>query len=153
MRCALTAGRRLICGAVLAGMLASVPARAADDLLDPEQAFRLSAKMVSPELIEVRYRIAEGYYLYKSKFRFSAEPSARMGVPKYPAAQWNDDDFFGRSEVYRDEVIIFLPIMMTTGPINLVAVSQGCADVGVCYLPQQQTVRLAPLSEGAASPR
>ncbi|HZP92378.1 MAG TPA: protein-disulfide reductase DsbD N-terminal domain-containing protein [Burkholderiales bacterium] len=145
--------RRLVQSAVLAGMLASLPARAADDLLDPEQAFRLSAKVVSPGLIEVRYQIAEGYYLYKSKFRFSAEPTARTGEPTYPAAQWHEDDFFGRSEIYRNEVVISLPLVMTTGAINLVAVSQGCADIGVCFLPQKQTVRLAPMSDGSAQPK
>ena len=37
------------------------------DLLPAEQAFVLSAKAISPDLIEVSWDIAEGYYLYRNK--------------------------------------------------------------------------------------
>ena len=33
---------------------------AADDLLAPEQAFRFSARLIEPGLVELRYRIADG---------------------------------------------------------------------------------------------
>ena len=49
------------------------PGRAADpELLEPDKAFRFSASAIAPDLIEVRYRIAPGYYLYRDKFQFSA---------------------------------------------------------------------------------
>jgi len=61
----------------------ALSAAAADDLLAPEQAFRFSARLVEPGLVEVRYRIAEGYYMYRDKFRFTAIPhrpdSAKRG--------------------------------------------------------------------------
>ena len=42
------------------------------DLLEPEQAFKFSARAVDGQTLEVRYKIAEGYYLYKDKFKFQA---------------------------------------------------------------------------------
>ena len=44
------------------------------DLLRPEDAFRPSVRALDGRTLEVRYEIADGYYLYRDKFRFSAEP-------------------------------------------------------------------------------
>jgi thioredoxin:protein disulfide reductase len=45
--------------------LAALPARAASpgDLLEPEQAFRFSARALASDAIKVRFDIADGYYL------------------------------------------------------------------------------------------
>jgi thiol:disulfide interchange protein DsbD len=132
---------------------------AADDLLAPEQAFRFSARLIEPGLVEVRYRIADGYYMYRDKFRFTAIPqSAGLREARFPPGKIKDDEFFGRVETYRDELIIRLPVK-SAGGFTLKAVSQGCADAGVCYIPLTQTARLVPArwsgeavrSEGNAS--
>ena len=46
---------------------------AEQDYLQPEAAFRFSARMSDPTTIEVRYQIAEGYYLYRERLSFSSE--------------------------------------------------------------------------------
>ena len=117
---------------------------AEDDLLAPEQAFQFSARLIEPGLVEVRYRIAEGYYLYRDKFRFSAIPrSAGLGEARFPRGKIKDDEFFGRVETYRGEMVITLPVK-STRVFTLKSVSQGCADAGVCYVPLTQTARLVP---------
>lgn len=120
-----------------------VPAWADDEFLDPEDAFRFSARLVSPDMFEVRYVIADGYYLYLERFRFDAEPGEIvLGIPQFPAGQWHEDEFFGRSQIFRGEVTIAIPIVSNPhagGTIRLNAVSQGCADAGICYLPTQQS--------------
>lgn len=122
----------------------ALSAAAADDLLAPEQAFRFSARLVEPGLVEVRYRIANGYYMYRDKFRFTAIPqSAGLGEARFPPGKVKEDEFFGRVETYRGELVIRLPVK-SGGGFTLKAVSQGCADVGVCYIPVTQTARLAP---------
>ena len=142
-----------------AGAVWVLSSPAAEDLLAPEQAFRFSAKLIEPGLVEVRYRIADGYYMYRDKFRFTAIPrSAGLGEARFPPGKITDDEFFGRVETYRGELVIRLPVK-SAGSITLKAVSQGCADVGVCYIPVTQTARLAPAlwpgeagsSEGNAS--
>jgi thiol:disulfide interchange protein DsbD len=116
----------------------------ADELLAPEQAFRFSTRLVEPGLVEVRYRIAAGYYLYRDKFRFTAIPrSAGLGEARFPPGEIKDDEFFGRVETYLGELVIRLPVKSARG-FTLKAVSQGCADVGVCYVPLTQTARLVP---------
>lgn len=121
-----------------------VPSWADDEFLDPEDAFRFSARLVSPDMFEVRYVIADGYYMYLDRFRFDAEPGEIvLGTPQFPAGQWHEDEFFGRSQIFRGEVTIAIPIVSNVhggGTIRLNAVSQGCADAGICYLPTQQSM-------------
>jgi len=128
--------------ALLAFLLAT-SAWADEEFLDPAEAFRFSARLVSAEQMEVQYLIAEGYYMYRGRYRFDVEPdSIVLGTPQFPPGQWHEDEFFGTSEIYRGEVTIRIPILSGTGnsqTIRIVAVSQGCADAGICYIPTRQT--------------
>lgn len=121
-------------------------AHAADpELLDPEKAFVFSARVAGPDAVEVRYVIAKGYYLYRDKLRFTLEPATLgNGNAQLPQGQVHKDEFFGETRVYRDEVRITLPVRGDARPARavLTAVSQGCADVGVCYVPIEQKAEL-----------
>lgn len=114
------------------------------DLLEPEQAFKISARAVDGQTLEVRYQIADGYYLYKEKLKFQAEPSdVALGTPQLPAGKIKQDEYFGKVETYRHDLVIRLPYTRgSASRITLKAVSQGCADVGVCYPPQTQVVKV-----------
>ena len=131
---------------VLAFSFVAGHAFAAEDLLDPRVAFQPTARALDGQTIEVRYEIAEGYYLYRSNFRFAAEPaSVQLGQPTLPKGKEKNDETFGRVEVYYDEVLIRLPVERnSSGPLalTLTLTSQGCADVGVCYPPQKQKLSL-----------
>jgi thiol:disulfide interchange protein DsbD len=135
-------------------LLLALPAMAAEpDLLEPDKAFRFSARVLGPDAIEARYQIAPGYYLYRDKFRFSLQPATvDLGAPELPPGEVKKDEFFGEVETYRGEVRIRLPLAKAdaTGPVTLVATSQGCADVGVCYVPHEQTARLTLAAAGSS---
>ncbi len=141
--------------ALFAVLALTVNATAADrDLLSPEKAFRLSAQLTKTNEIVVRYDVAPGYYLYRDKLKFSVEPaSVALGSVKLPPGRIKEDEFFGRVETYRDEVLIRIPVKVPAGAerFTLIARSQGCADAGICYTPQQQQVLLGSgLGERAA---
>ncbi|MBA2351431.1 MAG: protein-disulfide reductase DsbD [Burkholderiales bacterium] len=133
------------------------PHAAEPDLLEPDRAFRFSARIVDPGAIELNYRIAPGYYLYRDKFRFSAEPAVALGKAQFPAGEIKDDEFFGRVETFRDELKIRLPFDAASAPpqFTLKSFSQGCADVGVCYIPHEQKaeLKLAAASTSASDAR
>lgn len=125
--------------------VSSVPPALAQDLLEPEQAFGFSARAVEGGALEVRFAIADGYYMYRERFQFAAE-NARLGKPEFPAGERKKDQFFGETETYRKEVRIRMPVEAGAGdPLRLRVTSQGCADIGVCYVPMESTasVRLA----------
>ncbi len=141
---------------LLALLVAPVWAAGADDLLEPEKAFRLSARALDPTAIEVRFEIAGGYYMYRDKFAFAlvGGGDAKLGEAQFPAGQRKKDEFFGEVETYRKQVAIRLPVAGNAERLRLEVTSQGCADVGVCYPPQVQKVdvRLASFSPGGSGP-
>lgn len=112
--------------------------------MEPEQAFKFSARIADDKTIEVRYLIANGYYMYRDKFKFSASPEVTLGTPQLPPGKIKQDEFFGKVETYRQAVAIRIPYTLKTpaSRFTLTAVSQGCADVGVCYTPQEQKAEL-----------
>ena len=146
---------RLLISALL--MLHALLAHAGtEDLLEPEQAFKLSARALDAGTIEVRYQIADGYYLYREKFKFSAEPAGvTLGKPQFPAGKIKQDEYFGKVETYRQSFAIKLPVQLAAGTspnITLKVVSQGCADAGVCYPPFTQTALLTMPAAAPAQP-
>ncbi len=127
-------------------ILFSLFARAGEpELLEPEKAFRLSAQWVDSNNIKVRYQIADGYYLYRDRFQFEVEPEKfSLDKPQMPAGEVHQDQFFGRVETFRSDLIIGLPLRQAGSgqTLTLKAVAQGCADIGVCYTPLEQKVDL-----------
>jgi thiol:disulfide interchange protein DsbD len=123
------------------------------DLLDPQQAFKFSARVLDADTLEVRYQIAEGYHLYRDKLKFEVSPTdVTLGTPQLPPGKVEQDAIFGHMVVYRHDVKIRLPLKRgnpNPQTITLKAVSQGCADAGVCYPPQAQE---AVLQLAAAQP-
>jgi thiol:disulfide interchange protein DsbD len=129
--------------ALLLVLLLAAGAAAAQDLLEPEQAFRFSARTVAGPAVEVRFDIAPGYYLYRDRLRFAAEgnDAVKLGAPEFPAALPHKDDFFGEMPIYRQRVSVRVPVQ-GEGAFDLKVTSQGCADVGVCYVPMDSHARL-----------
>lgn len=114
-------------------------------LLPAEQAFRLSARALDPSTLEVRYNVADGYYLYRDKLKFTIEPGpAAAAAPELPPGLTYEDAFFGKVVTYRGLVVLRVPVsgLKRGASFTLAAQSQGCADAGVCYPPQAQKVAL-----------
>lgn len=131
-----------------------VPALGAQDLLEPELAFRFSARLVDPATVQVRYQIADGYYMYRDRFRFSAtQGEVKLGAPRLPPGTIKEDEFFGKVATYRGDLMFELPLEAPadSGGFTLKVVSQGCADSGVCYTPLAQNARLVPSAYSDAS--
>ena len=122
------------------------------DLLEPEKAFRFSARVLDASNIEVRYQIADGYYLYRERFAFAAEPAGvTLGAAQIPEGKKKKDEFFGEVQTHRGEIKIVVPVTAAAGgKVSLTATAQGCADVGVCYVPMDSKIQLT-MAGGAAA--
>jgi thioredoxin:protein disulfide reductase len=129
---------------VLVGAHAEGIASLQPKLLPPEQAFRLSARALDASTIEARFDVADGYYLYRDKMRFTTEPAV-AGQAELPPGKLKHDAFFGDVATYRGVVLVRVPLAQAAAgaTITLHADSQGCADAGVCYPPNPQQLKLA----------
>jgi thiol:disulfide interchange protein DsbD len=111
------------------------PVMAEDQFLPPEQAFRFSATMIDASMIEVRFDVADDYYLYRERFAFKAD-GVQLGTPVIPAGKMKFDETFNKTvEIYRQQVLIRLPVK-ADAPFTLSVSSQGCSDRGLCYAPR-----------------
>ncbi|WP_175741595.1 protein-disulfide reductase DsbD [Burkholderia ambifaria] len=128
-------------------------ARAADDFLDPSVAFKFSASE-SPGQVDVRFKVANGYYLYRERFAFAVKSGqATLGDPTFPPGHVKFDQTFQKEvETYRDEVVIHVPVKQAAGPFELAVTSQGCADEGICYPPSEHVVKVDGAALGASAP-
>ncbi len=128
-------------------LLTANPAHASDEFLPPEEAFRLSAQAETPAGVGLSWDIAEGYYLYKDRFAFrSLTDGVKTGAIVWPPAELKQDDYFGEVSIYRDHLGLSLPVSRSAGAaesVRLEVTYQGCADAGLCYPPQRDTVALA----------
>jgi thiol:disulfide interchange protein DsbD len=126
-------------------LAASALALADSKLLPPEQAFRLSARALDERTIEARFEVTDGYYLYRDKLKFALDPGMADLVPaSLPPGKVKEDQFFGKVETYRGDVVVRLPLPAAAGgkAVVLVTDSQGCADLGVCYPVSRQKLTL-----------
>jgi thiol:disulfide interchange protein DsbD len=130
---------------LFAPLLASIalllqPARA-EDFLDPSEAFKFSARMVDGHTVAVTFQIADGYYMYRERFKFSAQ-GAKLGAPQIPPGKVHYDETFAKDvETYRKGLTITIPVEVN-GAFTLLASGQGCSEKGLCYAPQDYKASL-----------
>jgi thiol:disulfide interchange protein DsbD len=122
-----------------------VPAQAAEEFLEPDQAFKLSARVADARTVELRIEVAKGYHLYRERLSFEAAPSSVvLGQPVLPAAIKKFDETFGKEvEIYHDTLLVGIPVQAATADFKLSVGYQGCAEKGLCYPPRTQVLRVS----------
>lgn len=145
------------CLALLAVMLLllgwQTAARAETEFLEPEKAFVFSAQMASPDTLDLHYRVAPGYYMYRERFGIAITPAdaTTLGEAVYPKGEVKYDPTFEKDmEVFHKDVTIRVPVGAGGQPFTLTLTGQGCADAGLCYPPMDSTVKLTPVAGGYA---
>jgi len=140
---------RLLRHAALASLLfGAASAQAIDqaDLLPVDEAFALSAEATSREAVEVRFAIAEGYYLYRHRTAVEVLDGGFKANPlQLPDGKKHTDEFFGEVETYRGALVATLTGAAADGTtaLRLRVKYQGCADLGICYPPQAREITVA----------
>ena len=157
--------RRLLCllllvlalPATAAGLLESRPSSTlgsinnSADFLPVREAFQLSLVDSTPQSIKLRFVATEGYYLYRHRFQFRADPAdVSLGAAQLPKGEQKHDEYFGDVEVYHGILDVELP-RTDQRAFTLAVTYQGCADKGLCYPPE--TERLSIDGSGRRQPR
>lgn len=124
--------------------------------LQVDDAFVFSAEVANGNTVVARWSIADGYYLYRDKFRFDLanSPDVSLGTAQFPPSETKQDANFGKVEIYHRTVAITLPLARNStvpASINLNVTYQGCAEAGFCYPPTNKTVTLHLPTAASAS--
>ena len=131
-------------------MLMLTPLGMAEDFLDPEAAFKVSAKMLEPGMAEVTFIIADGYYLYRERLKFTSD-DAKLGIPELPKGKVKFDETFQKDvETYRSSLVVRVPVQAAAA-FTLKVARQGCADQGLCYPPMESSIKLSILAVSAST--
>jgi thiol:disulfide interchange protein DsbD len=132
---------------LVAALCFVTPSVQAQDFLAPEQAFAFGARMRDAATIEVSFRIADGYYMYRDKIAVSAE-GATLGKVEIPRGTIKFDPNFDKElETLRQQLTLAIPVQ-ASGSFKLKVTSQGCADKGLCYPPMESVATLSTANSG-----
>lgn len=116
-----------------------------DDYLDVDVAFVLAGEAQSANNVQLNWRIAEGYYLYKGRIKVAPANTAQgIGAVVLPKGESHYDEYFGEQEIYRgilDASFAVPPSGSKTVDVNVTY--QGCADAGLCYPPITKTLTIS----------
>lgn len=118
------------------------PAHAQQQLLPPEQAFRIQSRQIDPSTVVFYFSMQPGYVLYHDRFKFSGADIERVELPT-PESRF--DRVLGKTVLfYGGSVSAKVLIRQSSSPATLVASAQGCAqEIGVCYPPVSVTHRVS----------
>ena len=157
--------RRLLCllllvlalPATAAGLLESRPSSTlgsinnSADFLPVREAFQLSLVESTPQSIKLRFVATEGYYLYRHRFQFRADPAeVVVGPAQLPKGEQKHDEYFGDVEVYHGILDVELP-RSDQRAFTLAVTYQGCADKGLCYPPETERLTIEGSGGGTTS--
>ena len=100
--------------------------------------------------LNLTWQVKDGYYLYRKQI--SITPSqADIAEIKLPPGVWHEDEFYGKSEIYRKQLTVPITVNQAKSGATLTITYQGCADAGFCYPPETKTVPLSEVSAGSAT--
>ncbi|HIF4733244.1 TPA: protein-disulfide reductase DsbD [Citrobacter amalonaticus] len=134
----------LFCSTSTFAGLFDAPGRS--NFVPADQAFAFDFQQNQHDL-NLTWQVKDGYYLYRKQI--SITPArAEIAEVTLPAGVWHEDEFYGKSEIYRNTLTIPVTISQAQSGATLTVTYQGCADAGFCYPPESKTV---PLSEVTAS--
>ncbi|MBL0445455.1 protein-disulfide reductase DsbD [Aeromonas veronii] len=119
-----------------------IEANAKPKFLQVDEAFQIESEQRGDQLL-LTLHIADDYYLYRHSLRFKGN-NLTFSEPTLPEGTEHEDDFFGKTQVYYQQVSIVVPLKEVGDGATLRVRYQGCTD-GLCYPPTDKLIDVAPL--------
>ncbi|WP_336748253.1 protein-disulfide reductase DsbD [Pantoea vagans] len=111
-----------------------------------DQAFTFDFDQQGTQL-NLHWKVKSGYYLYRQQIHLTPQ-NATIAPLTLPAGQPHEDEFFGKSEIYPQDLTLPVTLKQAGPDATLSVTYQGCAAAGFCYPPETRSV---PVSAVAAS--
>lgn len=136
----------LLCSTYAFGGLFDAPGRS--DFVPADKAFVFDFQQHQHDLT-LNWQVKEGYYLYRQQIRVTPA-DATIGPLALPQGEMHEDEFYGKTEIYRQSLTLPLSVQQAAKGATLTVTYQGCADAGFCYPPETKVVPLMAVSAGKA---
>ncbi|QBN08797.1 protein-disulfide reductase DsbD [Enterobacter cloacae complex sp.] len=136
----------LLCSTSVFAGLFDAPGRS--NFIPADQAFVFDFQQNQHDLT-LNWQVKEGYYLYRKQVSITPA-QASVGALQMPAGEWHEDEFYGKSEIYRQRLIVPVTVNQADKGATLTVTYQGCADAGFCYPPETKVVPLSEVKAAAA---
>ncbi|KTR88869.1 protein-disulfide reductase DsbD [Pantoea dispersa] len=115
-----------------------------------DQAFGFDFSQQGHQLT-LSWKVKDGYYLYRQQFHISAQ-HAQLAPVTLPPGQPHEDEFYGKSEIYPQDVKLPITLRQADAGATLSVTYQGCAAAGFCYPPETRSVPLTAMATDSAAP-
>ncbi len=111
-----------------------------DEILHPDQAFILSARLDANNIVRTNILMADNIYLYRDKIKIAmvSGDGHSIGAISLPRGKQKDDEFFGPMEVFYDQIDVAIPLITEANASDRIVISydyQGCVEDRICYPP------------------
>ncbi|MCK7286967.1 protein-disulfide reductase DsbD [Enterobacter asburiae] len=136
----------LLCSTSAFAGLFDAPGRS--NFIPADQAFVFDFQQNQHDL-SLTWQVKEGYYLYRKQVSITPA-QANVGALQLPAGEWHEDEFYGKSEIYRQRLSVPVTVNQADKGATLSVTYQGCADAGFCYPPETKVVPLSEVKATAA---
>ncbi|TFB22306.1 protein-disulfide reductase DsbD [Lelliottia nimipressuralis] len=136
----------LLCSTSVFAGLFDAPGRST--FIPADQAFIFDFQQNQHDLT-LTWQVKEGYYLYRKQVSITPA-QANVGALQLPAGEWHKDEFYGKSEIYRQRLSVPVTVNQADKGATLTVTYQGCADAGFCYPPETKVVPLSEVKATAA---
>ncbi|HAS1962222.1 TPA: protein-disulfide reductase DsbD [Enterobacter cloacae] len=137
----------LLCSTSVFAGLFDAPGRS--NFIPADQAFVFDFQQNQHDL-NLTWQVKEGYYLYRKQVSITPA-QASVGALQLPAGEWHEDEFYGKSEIYRQHLSVPVTVQQADKGATLTVTYQGCADAGFCYPPETKVVPLSEVKASAAN--
>ena len=129
----------LLCSASASAGLFDAPGRS--NFVPADRAFAFDFQQNQHDL-NLSWHIKDGYYLYRKQITLTTKDAAIVD-PSLPPGEWHEDEFYGKSEIYRQRLMLPITLTQASKAATLTVTYQGCADAGFCYPPETKVVPLS----------
>lgn len=122
-----------------------------------DEAFTFDITAINRGMLDAHWVIRDGNHLYKPKINFSVHSpqGVELGKPIFPPGKEEDDEYFGKIEVFSGDIHVKVPILQADNLENMVITTQyqGCSDdTGICYPPVKNETEINLAGLPAADP-
>ena len=104
-----------------------------NDILDPEDAFKMTINKIDDSLL-INWKIEKTYYIYQNSIKVTHKKQP-VEFELIGNSIVHKDEFLGETMIFRDSLDLEILDQIEQNLMNYEVVFQGCAEKRFCYTP------------------